>query len=119
MESYYGHLFRDTAVETVSLHLMLSAAGRSKTKMINDRAFPTLLWYEKVLLTEFKPSEAFFVVVSDDPELAAPFMKKFEPAIKYIIVRENSVVALHLMNRCVHHVLTSSPLSFWGLPLVD
>ena len=33
--------------------------------------------------------------------------------LEYLVIDENSVVALHLISLCKHHVITSSTYSFW------
>jgi hypothetical protein len=113
--TYYGGLLDDPARESVSLHLMLAESSKhSATKLLHPRAFPSAQWYDRVLLKEFDPKTTLYFVVSDDPDLAADFMASFGDLVNFVILRENSVVSLHLMSRCTHHVLTSSTLSFWG-----
>ena len=34
--------------------------------------------------------------------------------LNYMMIDETSVVALHLIGRCTHHILTSSTFSFWS-----
>jgi hypothetical protein len=111
---YYGKLLDDPVLRPVSLHLMLSESNKSKTKMINQRSFPSPQWYDRVLLREFDHETTLFFVISDDANLAERFMTSFGETLNFIVLRENSVVALHIMSRCQHHILTSSTLSFWG-----
>eukprot|EP00042_Codosiga_hollandica_P036866 m.285776 g.285776 ORF g.285776 m.285776 type:complete len:365 (+) comp54978_c0_seq8:1501-2595(+) len=116
VQAYYG-AYLEGERETVSLHLRLGYAGEADTVLLGVRLFPSAAWYQNIFEREFNFLKVIYIVVSDDPVRARAFMQPIKarlPGLRFKIIQDNVAVALHVMSRCKHHVLTSSTLSFWG-----
>jgi hypothetical protein len=114
VDAYYRDIWM-SPLETISVHLRFGYGGEPATGLLDERKFPPKSFYSRIMEKFFERSKVLYVVVADDIKKARAFMAPLSRyGFNYRIVDDNSVVSVHVMSRCKHHVLTSSTLSFWG-----
>ena len=106
--------------ETVSVHFRVGGDTEPADVYFNAvaryRAFPSVAWYRRIMLTEFRPGRTLFLVFADNvPVVRDMLLREFgDMAGHIIVVDEDFVSSMLLMSLCKHHIGTVSTFSFWG-----
>eukprot|EP00041_Stephanoeca_diplocostata_P028987 m.843500 g.843500 ORF g.843500 m.843500 type:complete len:464 (+) comp23473_c1_seq1:373-1764(+) len=109
----YDDVLFNATHASVSVHVRLGYSKEPATNLLKERAFPPKVFLENAFDSLGKSK--IFLIFSDNvaraKTLLAPVSNSGFPLV---YIEENSVMSLRLMSMCMHHILTSSTLSFWG-----
>ena len=108
----YRHVLHHSSAQPVSVHLHLSHDEPFSTRHFDDPQ-----WHTDVFNTRFDSASAHYLIFSDDVTLAAEYMHKVNklvPGLMYTLIEFDIASSLYLSTQCMHHVLTSSLVGFWG-----